>query len=122
MTKRMGNLRETTAVEDFRTGTEGSKVEGRIFKQFTGCAVRREIHLKATVEAKSVNHIGTDAAAHGIGCFKDGPVNAALLQRVCAGKTCKTGSDDRCARHSGIVVRVDACRGNNDRGLSRAND
>ena len=121
MTKRMGNLRETTAVEDFRTGTEGSKVEGRIFQQFTCCAVRREIHLKAAIKAKSINDVGTDAAAHGIGCFKDGPVNAALLQRVRAGKTCKTGSDDRCARHGGIVVRADACRENNGRGMSRVN-
>jgi hypothetical protein len=32
MTKRMGNLRKTTAVKDFRTGAEGSKVQGRIFK------------------------------------------------------------------------------------------
>ena len=117
----MGNLRETTAVEDFRTGTECSKVEGRVFQQFTCCAVRREIHLKAAVKAESINHVGTDAAAHGIGCFKDGPVHAALLQRVRAGKTCKAGSDDRCARHGGIVVRVDACRENFERGMGRVN-
>jgi hypothetical protein len=121
MTKRMRNLREATAVEDFRTCTEGSKVEGRVFQQFTCCAVRREIHLKAAIKAESINHVGTDAAAHGIRCFKDGPVHAAFLQRVRAGKTCKAGSDDRCARHSGIVVRVDACGENFERGMSRAN-
>ena len=111
MTKGMRNLRETTAVKDVRTGTEGSKVEGCIFKQLTRCAVCREIHLKAAVEAESINNIGTNAAANGVRRFKDGPVNAALLQRVRARKTCKSGSDDRCARHSGIVVRVDACGG-----------
>ena len=66
MTKGMRNLRETTAVKDFRTGTEGSKVEGCIFKQLTRCAVCREIHLKAAVEAESINNIGTNAAANGV--------------------------------------------------------
>ena len=116
MTKGMRNLRETTAVKDFRTGTEGSKVEGCIFKQLTRCAVRREIHLKASVKAESINNIGTNAAANGVRRFKDGPVNAALLQRVRARKTCQSGSDDRCARHSGIVVRG-CVRGVNDCGV-----
>jgi len=90
-------LRETTAVKDFCARPECPEVERRVFEQLACSAVCSEIHLKAAIEPKSINYVCANATTYGIGCLKDGPVDAAFLQRVCARKTGKTSANDRSA-------------------------
>jgi hypothetical protein len=93
----MRDAREASTIKDFGARSEVAKVEGCVLKQLPRSAVCREIHLEAAIKPESIHDVCANASAHRIRCFKDGPVGAALLQRVRAGKASKTRANDRCA-------------------------
>lgn len=94
MPDRVGDSVKASAVVNSSAGVELLKVEGLIVQKPLGFGIRGDENLEAAVEKETVEGIGPDAAADGVGGFEKEEGNALGMETSGGGEAGETSADD----------------------------